>query len=136
MSGGGRSSGRAGTSSAKKSGNGSVATLKGSEKQVAWAKNIRETVNEALNDSIDFMKKQREVVGKDVAKEGIDRATRLKKVINSESSSSQLIDTFGGYIGHRTGQDAKQAALNAISTSVMHGVEDLDKKIKKAWNGK
>lgn len=135
MAGGGRASGRAGGSSAR-AGGGGMATLKGSEKQVAWAKNIRETVNEALNDSIDFMKKQREVVGKDVAKEGIDRATRVKKAINSESSSSQLIDTFGGYIGHRTGQDAKQAALNAISTSVMHGVEDLDKKIKKAWNGK
>lgn len=125
-----------GSGAASKGNYGGVATLKGSEKQVTWAKNIRETVNEALNDSIDFMKKQREVVGKDVAKEGIDRATRLKKVINSESSSSQLIDTFGGYIGHRTGQDAKQAALNAISTSVMSGVEELDKKIKKAWNGK
>lgn len=113
-----------------------MARLKGSEKQIEWATRIRTTVNEALNDSIAHMKEQSEKFGKDAVKEGVDRATRAKKAINSESSSSQLIDTFGGYIGHRTGQDAKQAALNAISTSVMSGVEDLDKKIKKAWNGK
>lgn len=113
-----------------------MARLKGSEKQIEWATRIRTTVNEALNDSIAYMKEQSEKFGKDAVKENIDRATRVKKAINSESSSSQLIDTFGGYIGHRTGQDAKQAALNAISTSVMSGVEDLDKKIKKAWNGK
>lgn len=113
-----------------------MARLKGSEKQIEWATRIRTTVNEALNDSIAHMKEQSEKFGKDAVKEGVDRATRVKKAINSESSSSQLIDTFGGYIGNRTGQDAKQAALNAISTSVMSGVEDLDKKIKKAWNGK
>lgn len=113
-----------------------MARLKGSEKQIEWATRIRTTVNEALNDSIAHMKEQSEQFGKDVVKEGVDRAIRVKKAINSESSSSQLIDTFGGYIGHRTGQDAKRAVLNAISTSVMSGVEDLDKKIKKAWNGK
>lgn len=113
-----------------------MARLKGSEKQIEWATRIRTTVNEALNDSIAYMKEQSEKFGKDAVKENVDRATRVKKAINSESSSSQLIDTFGGYIGHRTGQGAKQAALNAISTSVMSGVEDLDKKIKKAWNGK
>lgn len=135
MGGGGRSSGRAVRSSTR-AGGGGMATLKGSEKQIEWATRIRTTVNEALNDSIAHMKEQSEKFGKDAVKEGVDRATRVKKAINSESSSSQLIDTFGGYIGHRTGQDAKQAALNAISTSVMSGVEDLDKKIKKAWNGK
>ena len=46
-----------GSGAASKGNYGGVATLKGSKKQVTWAKNIRETVNEALNDSIDFMKK-------------------------------------------------------------------------------
>ena len=37
---------------------GGMATLKGTEKQVEWAAKIRETTNNALDDSISFAKTQ------------------------------------------------------------------------------
>ena len=145
MSGGGRASGRAGSSSARAGGakgrreqygaSGGMATLKGSEKQIEWASNLRNTVNEALDDSIAYMQKQVPSAGADVVKQGIDRAKRVKSVVNSTSSASEIIDTFSGHIGKRTGEDAKQAALTAISRSVTSGVEAMDKRLKKAWNG-
>ena len=72
MSGGGRSSGRAGTSSAKKSGNGGVAAfnaaslpIKGSEKQVAWAQDIIQSSFDTIDVNIKRLQEQnkKEIAG-------------------------------------------------------------------------
>lgn len=72
MSGGGRSSGRAGTSSAKKTGSGEVVAfnaaslpIKGSEKQVAWAQDIIQTAFDTIDVNIKRMEEQnkKEIAG-------------------------------------------------------------------------
>lgn len=87
-----------------------MATLKGSEKQVEWATQIRTTTNSALNDSIAFAKSQTAKMGEARTKAAIDWAEKAKREINSTTSASELIDTIGSYVGHRTGDDAKSAA--------------------------
>lgn len=136
MSGGGRASGRAGSSSARAGGG--MATLKGSEKQVAWAKDIRSIANEALNDAISQGKKPETIAkfGKDVAKQTVSRAKDTKAVINSTTSASELIDSLGGYIGYRTGEEAKRAAMTGIARTIRDGTSDFAKRLKKAYTGK
>lgn len=72
MSGGGRSSGRAGTSSAKKSSNSGVTAfnaaslpIKGSEKQVAWAQDIIQSSFDAIDVNIKRLQEQnkKEIAG-------------------------------------------------------------------------
>lgn len=65
MSGGGRSSGRAGTISAKKTGSGGVVEfnaaslpIKGSEKQVAWAQDIIQSSFDTIDANIKRMEEQ------------------------------------------------------------------------------
>ena len=136
MSGGGRASGRAGGSSARAGGG--MATLKGSEKQVAWAKDIRSVATEALNDAISQAKNPETIAkfGKDVAKQTASRAKDTKAVINSTTSASQLIDSLGGYIGHSTGEEAKRAAMAGIMRTIRDGTSDFAKRLKKAYTGK
>lgn len=71
MSGGGRSSGRAGTSSAKKTGSGGVVAfnaaslpIKGSEKQVAWAQDILQSAFDTIDANI---KRTEELSKQDIA---------------------------------------------------------------------
>nr|DAG25393.1 MAG TPA: hypothetical protein [Bacteriophage sp.]DAG77391.1 MAG TPA: hypothetical protein [Caudoviricetes sp.]DAH23086.1 MAG TPA: hypothetical protein [Caudoviricetes sp.] len=115
-----------------------MATLKGSEKQVAWAKDIRSVATEALNDAISQAKKPETIAkfGKDVAKQTASRAKDTKAVINSTTSASQLIDSLGGYIGHSTGEEAKRAAMAGIMRTIRDGTSDFAKRLKKAYTGK
>lgn len=117
---------------------GGMATLKGSEKQVAWAKDIRSVATEALNDAISQAKKPETIAkfGKDVAKQTASRAKDTKAVINSTTSASQLIDSLGGYIGHSTGEEAKRAAMAGIMRTIRDGTSDFAKRLKKAYTGK
>lgn len=127
MSGGGRASGRAGGSSVR-----GMAILKGSEKQVEWATQIRTTTNNALNESIAFAKSQTSKMGEARVKAAIDWAEKAKHEINSTTSASELIDTIGSYVGHKTGNDAKSAALLGITRTLQNGTGDLAKRLKKA----
>ena len=113
-----------------------MATLKGSEKQVAWANDIRSTANEALNDSILFAKSQTAKMGEAAVKQAVSRAEAAKKVINRATNASELIDSIGDYIGHNTGEKAKQAALVGITRTIQNGTSDFAKRLKKAYMGK
>ena len=117
---------------------GGMATLKGSEKQVAWAKDIRSVATEALNDAISQAKKPETIAkfGKDVAKQTASRAKDTRAVINSTTSASELIDSLGGYIGHSTGEEAKRAAMTGIMRTIRDGTSDFAKRLKKAYTGK
>lgn len=109
-----------------------MAILKGSEKQVEWATQIRTTTNDALNESIAFAKSQTSKMGEARVKAAIDWAEKAKHEINSTTSASELIDTIGVYIGSNTGERAKQTALLGITRTLQHGTGDLAKRLKKA----
>ena len=111
---------------------GGMATLKGTEKQVEWAAKIRETTNNALDDSIVFAKTQTAKMGKDRVNAAVEWAEKAKKEINSTSIASELIDTIGAYIGNKTGESAKQSALLGITRTLQSGTGDLAKRLKKA----
>lgn len=109
-----------------------MAILKGSEKQVEWATQIRTTTNDALNESIAFAKSQTSKMGEARVKAAIDWAEKAKHEINSTTSASELIDTIGVYIGSNTGERAKQTALLGITRTLQNGTGDLAKRLKKA----
>lgn len=111
---------------------GGMAALKGTEKQVEWASKIRETTNNALDDSIAFAKTQTTKMGKDRVNSAVEWAEKAKREINSTSSASELIDTIGAYIGSKTGESAKQSALLGITRTLQSGTGDLAKRLKKA----
>ncbi len=143
MSGGGRASGRAGRSSARAGGG--MATLKGSEKQIAWAKDIRATTNAALDDVIASSKNPATIAraGENAAKQAAAAAERVRHVINSTESSRALVEAFGGDLSGKTGQQATQSVLLAINRYARRDwpaeweeTGELYKRLKKAWTGK
>lgn len=105
MSGGGRASGRAGRSSARAGGgNFSVEqmNLSGSEKQVAWAKDIVKEAFENLDNQIKYREKALDDDIADIAKRhGVTKAAvRKANFSNPNSASSQdklWIDTAKEY---------------------------------------
>ena len=71
--------------------------IKGSEKQVSWAKNIRENINKTLNQAIETMKKDPRYESTPQAKEMVKTLEDRKNKINNSSSAGDIIDFFGRY---------------------------------------
>lgn len=71
--------------------------IKGSEKQVNRAKNIRENINKTLNQAIETMKKDLRYESTPQAKEMVKTLEDRKNKINNSSSAGDIIDFFGRY---------------------------------------
>lgn len=71
--------------------------IKGSEKQVKWAKSIRENINRTLNQAIETMKKDPRYESTPQAQEMVKTLEGRKNKINNSSSAGDIIDFFGRY---------------------------------------
>ena len=74
-----------------------MATMKGSEKQVAWAKDIRKNMTEAIKNNTEITIKKRELI--DLFNENIIDTNMIVSVFEEEEPKSTMVRIKGENMG-------------------------------------